>query len=143
MTKFSWASDYVGLPFVDRGRDRAGVDCWGLVRLVYREKLGIVLPDLADVKAMDGRHVARAIVTQIDTGLWLPVLRGTEREYDVVVMRGHVEGIGVSRHVGIVAPYDTVLHVEHGIDAVCPRLNSPTVKDRITGIYRHHDLAGR
>lgn len=143
MTEISWASDYVGLPFKDGGRDRAGLDCWGLVALVYAERLGIRLPDFAEVKAMDGRAVARAIVSQVDSGQWLPVLPGQVQEYDVAVMRGHVERIGVPRHVGVVAPHGTVLHVEDGIDAVCPRLTSALVKFRICGIYRHHDIASR
>jgi probable lipoprotein NlpC len=143
LTEFSWASDYVGLPFKDGGRDRAGLDCWGLVALVYAERLGIRLPDFAEVKAMDGRAVARTIVSQIDSGKWLPVIPGLVQEYDVVVMRGHVERIGVPRHVGVVAPHGTVLHIEDGIDAVAPRLTSHSVKDRICGIYRHHDIASR
>ncbi|MEY5097598.1 MAG: hypothetical protein RJA36_317 [Pseudomonadota bacterium] len=143
MTEISWASDYVGLPFVDGGRDRTGVDCWGLVRLVFWERLKMPLDDFAAIKATDIRGVARAIVSSIDSREWLPVIRGAEQEFDVVVMRGHAGGVGVPAHVGIVAPFATVLHVEHGIDAVAPKLTSHTVKDRICGIYRHHVIASR
>ena len=142
MTEANWASSYVGLPFLDGGRDRQGLDCWGLVRLVYAERLGIRLPDFAEVRAADARAVARTVADQIESGFWLPVIRGAEREFDVVVMRGHEGRSGLTRHVGVVAAFDTVLHVEQHTDAVCPRLTSPSVKFRITGIYRHHDLAG-
>jgi cell wall-associated NlpC family hydrolase len=143
LTEISWASDYVGLPFKDGGRNRIGVDCWGLVALVYAERLGIRLPDFAEVRATDLRAVARAIVGSIDGTAWGPVIRGAEQEYDVVVMRGQAGGVGLPAHVGIVAPFGTVLHVEKNIDAVAPRLNSHSVKDRICGIYRHHDIASR
>jgi cell wall-associated NlpC family hydrolase len=143
LTEVSWASDYVGLRFLDGGRDRAGVDCWGLVRLVYAERLELQLPDFADIKATDLRRVARAIIGGMDSNGWLPVIRGTEQEFDVVVMRGHAGGVGIPAHVGVVAPYDAVLHVEKGIDAVAPRLTSHTVKDRIVGVYRHHVIASR
>lgn len=139
----SWASDYVGLPFKDRGRDRNGVDCWGLVRLVYAERLSITLPDFAEIRSRDWRAVARAIADAVDTDEWLPVIRGAEKEYDVVVMRGHSDGarvLSVRDHVGIVAPGGCLLHVEEGCDAVVPKLHSVTVKDRIAGVYRFHVL---
>jgi cell wall-associated NlpC family hydrolase len=40
-----WINDYVGVPYRPNGRDRAGWDCWGLVVAVYRERLGLELPD--------------------------------------------------------------------------------------------------
>jgi len=42
-----WASTYVGIPYRFAGRDRAGCDCWGLVRLVLAERFGVVLESYA------------------------------------------------------------------------------------------------
>ena len=36
---------YIGLPFKHHGRDRDGLDCWGLPMLYYREMLGVELQD--------------------------------------------------------------------------------------------------
>lgn len=36
------------IPFVDKGRSFEGVDCWGLVWLIYRELWGVELPDYLD-----------------------------------------------------------------------------------------------
>lgn len=41
----AWVNDYVGVPFVENGRTRDGWDCWGLVLAVYRDRLGLELPD--------------------------------------------------------------------------------------------------
>ena len=30
-----WAGHYIGLPFRDHGRDRSGLDCWGLIATVW------------------------------------------------------------------------------------------------------------
>lgn len=40
-----WINEYVGVPYKPGGATREGYDCWGLVRAVYREQLGIELPD--------------------------------------------------------------------------------------------------
>jgi cell wall-associated NlpC family hydrolase len=40
-----WINDYVGVPYVPNGRNRSGWDCWGLVLAVYRDRLGVELPD--------------------------------------------------------------------------------------------------
>ncbi len=55
--------DFVGLPFAEKGRDRAGADCWGGVRLVLAELRGIVLPDYGDgyTHTMDSAGISVAI----------------------------------------------------------------------------------
>ena len=52
--------EYVGIPYQPRGMSRSGIDCWELVRLVYREKYNKHLPSFnrpfdlpADVEVLD------------------------------------------------------------------------------------------
>ena len=40
-----WINGYIGVPYKPNGRDRDGWDCWGLVLAVYRERLGLELPN--------------------------------------------------------------------------------------------------
>ena len=39
-----WVDGYIGIPFVLGGRERTGLDCWGLVRLVLREQFQVEVP---------------------------------------------------------------------------------------------------
>lgn len=52
----AWCADYIGVPFLERGRDRAGCDCWGLVRLVLAERFGVAVPSYAGDYATIADH---------------------------------------------------------------------------------------
>ena len=41
----AWTADYVGLPFKEGGRDRQGLDCYGLLRLVINERFAGTVPE--------------------------------------------------------------------------------------------------
>ncbi len=50
----NWVQDYVGLPYLAGGRGPAW-DCWGLVVEVYKNELGVQLPDwVIDPEIMEG-----------------------------------------------------------------------------------------
>ncbi len=132
-----WAGRYIGLPFRDHGRDRSGLDCWGLVRLVLGEQFGIALPSLATeyehTLALD--DISGVIRRQIP--MWQSVTEGTERCGDVVVLRLH----GLPLHVGVVLGDGYMLHVEARIDSAIEKYDQTRWKDRIYGFYRHRGIA--
>lgn len=41
----SWLNQYIGMPYKFGGREPRGVDCYGLVKLVYEEQYNEILPD--------------------------------------------------------------------------------------------------
>lgn len=123
---------YIGLPSKDRGRDRNGIDCWGLARLVYKECLGIELPDLANVyiAAGDRPTVRAAVASQRED--WTPVLAG--KPFDLVLIRQ------APWHVGVVVRHGLMLHIpENGESCIEPYL-SGRWGDRVEGVYRHHKM---
>ena len=133
-----WASRYVGLPFVSGGRDRRGVDCWGLVRLVFADVAGIDLPSHDTVAADDLHKVLRLI----DRALLIPpwttqVQRGAEKPLDVVVMSDR----RMPAHVGLVVAPGLVLHAQEKTLSAIMRLDDQVIGRRVIGIYRHDELA--
>lgn len=129
----AWIDAYVGLPFVDLGRDRQGVDCWGLVRLVLAERFRVEAP------AWDGRYPdcdmrsMRRMEAHVK-GV-LPLFERIEAPVagDLVLVK--VGGLPV--HVGIVVAPGWMLHAEFGIDSACERiLQQNRTPSSIEGLYR-------
>lgn len=130
-----WSIPYVGIHFVDGGRDASGCDCWGLVHLVYREVLGIDLPTYGEISAHDVARVTERIREDSAGAPWLPVLVAAQ-PFDVLVMRGK------PLHVGLMVDAAHVLHVEAATSAVIvPVSRSPQVRWRRIASYRHEALA--
>lgn len=127
---------YIGLPFKEFGRDRQGVDCWGLVRLIYMKEWGIELPSyLGEYEsAQDEKNLGKLIPTEAQA--WQPVELGNEQEGDVIVIRMR----GAPMHTAMVTcpKRRTMIHVHEGINTVHVKYNSMEWRNRIIGIFRHH-----
>lgn len=98
-------SEFTGIPYVERGRDRAGVDCWGVVCLVYRERLEIDLPEYHDAPCIAERAELGALIAdQRQSGPWVTV--DEPQAYDVAVIsyEGH------ACHVGVWDGHGKILH---------------------------------
>lgn len=129
----AWVSGYVGLPFLDRGRDRRGVDCWGLLKLVYAERFGVLLPSLSYAGVDDRGGIAAEVVHQLDPPhRWEPLGVDEPEIGDAALFRvGRDPG-----HVGLLVARNRMLHAHAGTDSCVERLDSPTWASRLEGVYR-------
>ena len=143
-----WAADYIGIPFVEKGRDRAGCDCWGLVRLVLAERFGLELPSYAD--EYESLEDLGAIVELIggaqEGGAWRRIAAEETRAGDLAVLRG----VPVP-HIGIVIAPGQMLHTMRGAEASLARLADqawrrrlePTRREPYAGYYRNQRTEDR
>lgn len=129
----SWSDRYVGLPAAKLGRDRQGVDCWGLLRLVYWEELLIDLPsyagDYTDPAERD--EVSRLINAAEARGPWQPA--HVIRPFDALVF-----GAGTYRtHIGVAVDRRHMLHVQGRDAAKIERFDQGRWQHRFKGAFRH------
>ena len=128
-----WTDNYIGLPFIPDGRDRTGIDCWGLVCLVYKEQLGIELPLYKGIfinQSLDSLKKA-ARTYQIGKEAWQLV--STPNPYDVIMLR---TGKYIW-HVGVVVDKRSMLHILSGINSMVEDYTGMLWKDRVEE-YRHY-----
>ena len=130
-----WVVSYVGLPFKEGGRDRSGLDCYGLLRLVINEQFGGSVPEYEGIAYQPGED-HDLLVTLMDERirLWIPVARGNERPGDGILLRV----MGRPIHVGIVVTTDLMLHIEKNCDSILESCGTGSRWDRrVLGFYRH------
>jgi cell wall-associated NlpC family hydrolase len=133
-----WVAPYIGLPWRTMGRDRSGLDCWGLLRLVFSERWDIDLPEYGEGGWKEQRKPADfAALAQFIHG------RMTE-DWKSVGWVGRREGDGVlfmvrgrPLHIGLVVAPDWFLHIQAGHDAAVERFDSAAWRGRVEGAYRH------
>ena len=119
----------MGLPF---GDGPEGVTCWGLVRRVYAERLGVALPEYGEISSADLIAVAKAMRTGAAAERWRAVAE--PRELDVVLMSAH--GHAAVAHVGVMVNAGGLLHAERATASVVVPLNHFSVRTRIRGFRR-------
>ncbi len=102
-----WAERYLQIPFCEKGRSRAGVDCYGLVRLIYQDQRGIELP------SYDEQYATTADRTEITALLrgelasrWREIPLAEAGEFDGVIFRLY----GQPTHVGLVLDPPWFIH---------------------------------
>lgn len=133
-----WSRDYVGLPWQFAGRSSDGVDCWGLLWLIYREVLGVGITSYAreTTDAPEREQVAALMAGELVKSPWMDVDPGQERGFDMVIFKR----AGIDSHVGIVVEPGRMLHITHGTGSRVERFDQGRWKSKLIGARRHMDL---
>lgn len=131
-----WTDKYIGLRFAPNGRDYSGVDCWGLVWLVYRHEYGIDLPIYDGVYMDNSIESIQGAHTHIETVQGRFETVETPSEGDIILIRAFGSLIS---HVGLYTGNKMMLHVMAGINSTVEKISGSRWKDRIAGYRRHVD----
>jgi len=126
-------SKYLRVPYLDKGRDLRGWDCYGLYRWLLAEYHGISLPSYTEVyDSADSAETCGAALALHRPSHTSPVPFGDEREGDGIVF---CIG-GVPWHCGYVISPGIMLHARKGCDTAIERYTATQWIRRIEGIYR-------
>jgi cell wall-associated NlpC family hydrolase len=118
-------SDLVGIPFVDRGRTLAGVDCWGLCMLVFH-RFGYELPEYP-IGAFECAQIHQAIMQ--DRQIWQELKE--PQAPCLVIMR--LGGKDFVNHCGIYLGKRLMLHTRSKTGSVIEKIDKPIFKPLIKG----------
>ncbi len=123
-------SKYIGLPYVDNGRDTTGVDCWGLARLFYKGELNIDLPSYVEsYSGGSDPQIVEAVSIYKDN--WQLESKGNPGDLCLFNI------LGEPTHVGIYIGDNKFLHCRQGQDSVVESLTNPKWKNRFVGFYSY------
>jgi cell wall-associated NlpC family hydrolase len=129
-----WSAQYVGIPAKLLHSSRDGCDCYGLLRLVYREVFDIQLPEHRAhiAKALRGGEIpAEGEIQKITEPTDDP------QDGDVLHMWAVKNGRRMANHVGIVVqnPHK-ILHLQEGSDSCIMDIRRPKNAWRPIQYYR-------
>lgn len=131
-------ADYIGIPFKARGRTRAGLDCYGLVCLIYEEVYGIRLPTYEGAyrNHLDSR-IPALVLDARETAVWTRVPHGTPcYQGDVLVFRIR----GNPTHVGMAINNTTMIHADVKCGVVREDFRTPIWAPRIMSRHRYRGV---
>lgn len=140
-----WLDKYIGIPFKQEGFGFDGCNCWGLVRLVYENECGIVLPTYFDCYS-DDALCSQMIVKGTMDPAWIRIEEKDRKPFDFVHMTSYpvIKGrrVKTNGHCGIMITNKRLLHVwdENPPVSVHVPADFPRIRTRILGYYRHEAL---
>jgi len=125
-----WSNKYVGIPYKQKGRDLNGIDCWGLLRLVYSEEFKINLPSFASDYTEDDTKRIQDLIAQYKEG-WEQL---DKPEPGCVVL---FRVLGTESHVGIAVSETHFLHAREGQSSAIESFDSRGWNKRIVGYFKY------
>jgi len=115
------------VPFLDRGRDYRGWDCWGLVCLMFQDCFGVTLPW---GEAFTCRNPDEAMAQLMDGARQYSKVRsGYEKRGDILLFR--------PCHAGVVIRPGWLLNCRENFGTRLERYDNRVWQHQLIGIYRH------
>ncbi len=127
---------YIGIPFVDKGRTLDGADCYGIVKLYYKEFLNI---DIEEIIA-NPDNAKSCFVKYLDQ-----ISRNWKQENhavknSVVAMSTNPQHPNMITHFGVMIDDKRMLHTFKNVQCHVICIDNPIIKTQIKGFYSWSQL---
>src|SRR5690554_2763460 len=126
------------IPFEEGGRDWSGCDCWGLVRICYKELFDIALDDYSSIAytSMSNLAITSTSITEIIQNDF-PFVEVEEPQYGDFVL---VNMLGRPVHIGFMLSPDDMLHTAKQTGVAVENIRGDKWNRRIQSFHRHKSM---
>jgi len=115
---------YIGIPFKYGGRDKNGVDCWGIVVLIYKNELGIELFDMAnyDPSIKSSSKFYQSISDFHNLWEKIDINTNTLKVYDIILFSLDNENKEIPTHIAVYTDFNRIIHCTEYMPVTITRL---------------------
>lgn len=133
-------TDYIGIPYKNRGRAFDGIDCYGIIVLFYKQEFGITLSDYTEFNIQDYEQNWYKNNENHISNNWQKEWKAVEnmQQYDSLLFS--LFSNNMVNHCGIYLGDDKFLHIHENRTSCIERLTT-FWQNRLKGICRNKQLA--
>ena len=118
------------VPFVEKGRDFEGWDCWGLVYCYFKQVKRILLPEYLDYSSTTEYRQLKRLINQAKPA-WIVVDEPEQGDVAIFNLSGY------PTHVALVMDKRNALHAESKVGTFMEPIKGAVWGKRLEGIYRY------
>ena len=127
--------NYIGIPYRKNGRDRSGLDCYGLGILLYKDAFGI---ELEEVSFLEKENISPGMIHKEFSKKSLLWNRVSDlKKFDLLAYDTvHITDKKIVSHVAFYVGNERIMHVNESIGSVVIQ-KMHSYGHELIGIYRH------
>ncbi|WP_418186723.1 NlpC/P60 family protein [Aliarcobacter lanthieri] len=123
--------DFIGIPYQDGGRDLQGCDCYGLVKLYYKEMLNIDIPE-SRIIATQPKRIFLNYLNELNEN-WNKIEKPIK--HSVVAFMYNPNHPKIVTHFGVMIDDKTVLHCLNKINSHISKIDDIRVQPFIKAFH--------
>ncbi len=124
-------SNFIGIPFVSKGRSFNGCDCYGLVKLYYKEILNIDIPETI-ITVEQPRRTFANYLNEISKN-WTAT---TPAKNVVVAMSVNAEHPNLVTHFAVMIDDKRFIDTRENMSSYLTSIDDEKIKNQIKGFYK-------